>query len=218
MELWGLDCPNPACVHDTMRGYRLFFRVKPIGAPPGVEPAVWQHHLDTLATSADWQRSGGSGQKPAGFISERPPVVFRGDQLPSAYAQIEALGGRRILGAQIVEKHHSLPPGFDARLLCLLPTPLPRIALYFRWRPDLGERLLPDRVFQCLFPPNATAADRRTAPERQLTEEEFTTVVRRPTETGPIAPQSLIKCQHCHQPIPLKAFTMHTLREVEKGD
>ena len=101
-----------------------------------------------------------------------------------------------------------------------MEVPLPRIALYFRWQPEAGETLTPEKVFQCLFMPGSTMAERRYAAERRLSPDEFCTIVRRqdPSFARNARFGSTIKCHHCHQPLPLSAFTTMTLRPVEKGE
>lgn len=200
-ELYGLDCTAPACVHDTAQGYRLHFKVRPLERPEFI-------------AAADWPQVKGH------FIQERPSVVFRAFQLDSAYAQIDLLGGKPTVGAQVIERHHSLPFGYDARLLFLQAIPLPRIAIYFRAEVKAGEQITPDKAFQCLFMPGASAAERRCAPERKLTEDEFSYVTRGPDPqfAGFRSLDSILRCQHCQTPMPISAFTTLTLREVEKGE
>ena len=119
-----------------------------------------------------------------------------------------------------MRRHATLPEGFDARLLVMQETPLPRIALYFRWQPMAGDMLTPEKVFQCVFLPDASMAERTRAPERRLTEEEFLYVrrMRVDGEIPTVTRESLIACQHCHRPLPLRAFNTLTLRECFKGE
>ena len=204
--LFGLDCPQPGCVHTTAIGYRLWLRVRPIERPP-----------DT--TNEDWAKMREH------FVMERTPTTYRSHQLDSAYAQMNLLGvDKPALGGYVVERHSSLPPGYDARMLLLQKMALPRTALYFRWQPLTDELLTPEKVFQCIFLPGSTASERRVAPERRMSEDEFNWLVRhqdRPASAPggvTMTRTTIIKCQHCHKPLPLRALNMTALREVEKGE
>lgn len=201
MIIWGLDCPNPACFHDGRHGFRLDF---------------WMTtgHVDPATGQRVWTR-------------ERNPSIFREGELIPAKDQLVALGAPPEFGDYTLEADRTtgLPPGMIARRVRLSRILLPRTAVYFRWRPEMGvEQLTPHNTFQCLFMPGATAQQRRCAPERRVTEEEFTEVI-----AGLPAPNtdparglrtsvSKMRCQHCHQPLPLRQFNALTLREVEKGD
>ena len=204
-ELYGIDCLNPQCVHDRVGAYRLILKVRPLLA--ALEPAA--------RAEMQKRRAEGRGE----FVGERNPTIYRESQLDAAYAQMDLLGGDPRLGAQMVTKHHSLPPGCDARLILLLKVPMPRIAMYFRWCPEVGEMLTPDKVFQCVFAPGSTQAERAAAAERQVTPEEFANITRKfDPNFGLVTRESLIRCQHCHEPLPLRAFNILTLRQVEKGE
>lgn len=203
--LFGLDCPSPACVHATAIGYRLWFRVRPSERP-------------AETTDEEWARMREH------FVMERPPTTYRAHQLDAALAQMDLLGvDRPAVGGHVVERHHSLPPGFDARMLLLQKMAMPRTALYFRWRPENGDLLTPEKVFQCIFLPGSTAAERRMAPERRMSEDEFNWLTRH-QDWLPGAPSismtrtTIIRCQHCHKPLPLRALNTTALREVEKGE
>lgn len=215
-ELWGIDCThqdptkNP-CVHDTVKGYRLHFRVRYDERPSDLE---WQQIRGpgAILTDAEWQKIRGN------FVRERNPVVFRSQQLDSAYGQMECLGGVPKLGSQEIHKHESLPPRAAARMLVLLETPLPKIALYFRGKPEAGDMLNDDNVFQCIFLPGANMAERRNAPERRLTTEELALIRRRVDVDNLFTRDSLLKCQHCHRELPMRTFSTITLRECFRGE
>lgn len=220
MPLFGLDCSS--CKHDNTKGYRLRFgrhrntvcrechregtRLPDTESLTGV-PLVNRRACTPCGTEwrADWQ-------------PERNDFVFKANQLDNALAQMNMLGVENPgLGYHIVLKHPSIPVGFDARRLLLTEEPLPKISVYFRWEPMAGELLTPNNMFQKIFPPDASAAERRTAPERILSEEECRSLIDR--RGGTVHTEfSLLKCQHCMQPIPLRTLTTLTLREVDCGD
>ena len=225
--LYGLDCTYPDCVHDTVRGYRMFFRLRVAARTPLFDEALFgANHVRAPESDkqALFERLRGS------FVNERPAVVFRPEQRAAMLEQVDLLGGdaeaarKGLTGqrasAQLVRRHATLPEGFDARLLVMQETPLPRIALYFRWQPMAGDMLTPEKVFQCVFLPDASMAERTRAPERRLTEEEFLYVrrMRVDGEIPTVTRESLISCQHCHRPLPLRAFNTLTLRECFKGE
>lgn len=153
-------------------------------------------------------------------------MVFRAKQLDSALGQMEVLGvSNPKLGAHVVFNHHSLPPGFDQRLLMLTEEALRKFALYLRWRPERGEILRPDMCLQGMFGPGATAEQRRTAQVRPFLPDEFTELLQgfRPTKSGGRTviesfSRSKIKCQHCQHALPLRAFNTQSLHEANWGD
>lgn len=226
--LFGLDCAHPDCVHDTARGYRLVLRVR-----RNVE--CW--HCFRQGTPMPLERWVALGQREMTFPGdvfecphcsqvwrncwqmERPDLVFGKNNLVFALGQMADLGVKEpMVGVSIVEKHPSLPVGFDARLLHLREEPLPRTCLYFDWRPAAGEQLTPEKVFQCLFTPYMTAAERATAPRMSLPPDLFTQLMQVPREGEGFIGVSLICCQHCARPLPLRTFNTLTLRECAQGD
>jgi hypothetical protein len=174
----------------------------------------------------DWYRCAQCGsQWQAVFVSERNDLVFRTDELISAQSQMRLLGADsevRPNTVRLIEDHYSVPPGYDARMILLREEPLPRTALYFRWDPRGGQKLSPDLVFQCKFGPEATAAERKAAPEAKLSPEQFEYLTRKnfheQAVDGHVISFTGISCQHCLTPIPLRALNTLTLRRVEKGD
>ncbi len=202
-SLWGLDCSSPTCVHDTAVAYRLWLRVRPV-----------DRSCFETTTDAEWARL-----YKRFSLSEGSPRIYRLGQLESAYAQMVVLGGRAEIGSQVVERHESLPPGCDARLIALLAVKPPRTALYFRCKVGAGDMITPEEAFQCIFHPGSTMAERRNAAERQLTAEELSYVTRRPDPVAMgMTRDLLIRCQHCRRPLPLSALNTLSLREVEKGE
>ena len=222
--MFGVDCLNPECNHDALKGYRLrmqIYRTRQCltcgntgeHMMPQQDPATQEYQYDWYECkkcAKRWRRK---------WTTERNDLMFKPEGLDSAYAQMNRLGvDTPKVGAYLVEKDHpSLPYGFDQRLVLLTEEALPRIALYFRWRPDAGEILTPDKVFQCAFRAGSTMGERRTACEIRLSPEQFQQLVRR-NENGHILSLSTIQCQHCAQPIPIRGFNTLTLRECEKGE
>lgn len=225
MALWGIDCLNPLCKHDTLRGYRLRLTVlrgrlcmicgreaeqlPPVempGGPPDTKV------MRCKGCDLRWRND---------YVRERNDMVFRETEIDAALSQMAVLGAKDATPEQgiawLVENHRSLPPGFQARMLVLLEEPLPRIAMYFRWHPESGEMLTPDKVFQCEFPPGARARDRRTAPARTLSGEQFNTIFRH-EDQGYVTSMSMLTCQHCKEPLPLRTFSTLTLRACDLGD
>lgn len=236
-ELYAVDCVSRNCFHDSIRGYRLNFRVrrgrsclvcKRAGQTlPDVKDPFGRVHTNRLqcTTCEDsqhrplrWRRD---------WQQERRDMMFRNGELIVAQSQMSLLGCKRDIHPNtrhMIEEHDSLPFGFDARLLTLTEEPMPRCAVYFRWRPDAGQMLTPDLVFQCNFSEDASAEQRRTAPERRLSVEQFMEITQYCVKaTGDLESEMVetytsILCQHCNRPLPAKAFSTQSLRAVEKGD
>ena len=205
-DLWGLDCCHPGCIHPGVGGHRLDFFVRRL-RPPAFTDEQWERRRT-------WER-------------ERSPVTFRTTEFKSALDQLAALGVPEPQTGEFVLDHTqtpALPPGYDKRRVRLSSILLPRTALYFRWEPSTGQVLTPDLIFQCNFKPDATPHERATAYEIPISPEAYTTVIRR-NETWSelpgvrqLATSTLLKCQHCHRALPLKALSTTSLRRVEKGD
>lgn len=220
MALYGLDCQT--CKHDTVKGYRLRFgrhrnticrycfregeRV-PDGMSLTGAPLTDRYRC--LPCRAEWA---------AMWQPERNDFVFKASQLDNALAQMNMLGVENPgLGYHLVLKHPTIQVGFDQRRLLLTEEPLPRIAVYFRWEPLVGEVLTPANMFQMIFTAGSSAAERRCAPQRMLSDEECRSLLDR--RGGVVSTEfSLLKCQHCMAPIPLRALSTITLREVCVGD
>jgi hypothetical protein len=238
--VFGLDCCYDDCRHDSVRGYRLRLKVRPArqcrickrdGQPIPSLDAVDLAELLTmsdidLGTPAgrdavlDWYRCSWHCVEPwrHRFQSERNDLLFRAIQLVSAKEQMVSLGvSDPDLGSFVVEGHASLPPFTDARLLILTEEPLPKTAVYFRWQPMANEVLTPDKVYQCNFAPDMPAHERVQAMARQLSDAEFVELTQA-NDAGMLRAWSAIRCQHCHRPLPLRAFNTSTLRECEYGD
>lgn len=226
-QLFGLDCSNPQCVHDSGRGYRLSLRVRRAtecwhcfghGTPVSPERWVALGERETTYPGDAYECSRCSQVWRHTWQLERGDLMFRAIDLPFAFGQMEKLGiVDPKLGVFVVENHPSLPIGFDARMAILREEPLPRTCLYFEWRPDAGEQLTPDKVFQCIFRPDMTAAERATAPRIGLDPTLFKQLMRVPKAEGFVG-ESLIQCQHCGQRLPLRTFNTLTLRECAQGD
>lgn len=223
MDLFGLTCLNPDCKHDALRGYRLrmqIFRTRQCmqcsnagtHMMPVQNTATLEYEYDWYECKlckVRWRRK---------WNTERRDFIFKPEGLDSAYAQMNRLGwDSPKCGAHLVENHDSLPFGFDKRLILFTEEALPRMALYFRWRPEAGEVLTPDKAFTCAFREGSTMAERKTAYEIRLSPEQFNQLLRK-DDGGHIVSLSTIQCQHCMQPIPLRAFNTSTLRDCEKGE
>lgn len=236
-ELFGLDCILPNCFHDTARGYRLRFRVRRnkrcivcngegSSLPDVKDPTgkVYRNRLccprcvDARKRPLAWRND---------FQMERRDMMFRVTELIVAQSQMKMLGCQRELEPNtqhLIEDHHTLPKGYDARLMTLTEEPMPRCAVYFRWNPEAGEKLTPDLVFQGRFPPNATAVERKQAPEVELSVNQFLELTQYCTHsTGDLNTELVdsytsLLCQHCARPLPARTFSSQSLRQVEYGD
>jgi len=159
-------------------------------------------------------------------IPERTPLHFKLFERESAVAQMHACGVKDgNLGRYSVHDQSLLPMGFDQRVVVFSEVALPRIAIYFRWWPESGQVLTPDAVFQCKFDLAMSAEGRRQAPEVTFTPEQLRTLrlVNESNTPGTmgdavITAYSIVECQHCHKPLPIKSFSTLTLRACEKGD
>ena len=225
--LFGLDCPNPECRHKTALSYRLRMLVRRgvtclicwhAGAkhPPVFNGGTNEYEHDWVRCercSRNWQTK---------WENERNDLVFKPAFKESAFAQMALLGVEEPnIGQHLVEKHRTLPPGHDGRLVILTEEALPKTAVYFRWRPDLGEMLSPDKIFQCVFGVDATPAERRYAPEIRLTEDQCRALIRHNSAkeaTFAVETFTTIRCQHCYKPLPAAALSTASLRETEKGE
>lgn len=185
--LFGLDCSNENCFHDTLRGYRLRFQIRRDGKcsicrkegielPDLVAPdkRVVTHRMQ--CSSCESPRPAGQPPRPLtwqkSFTRERKDMMFQRTELLVAQSQMRLLGCKQEVGpntAHLIEDHHTLPRCYDARMIILTEEPMPRVGLYFRCQVQAGQVLTPDLVFQCDFSEGSTAAERRTAPERMLT-------------------------------------------------
>lgn len=214
MPLFALDCSYSDCIHPQAQAYRMRRWVKKTADRMHVEQEARRTEgnvevvlgIDQLATAAAYA-----------LVPEDRDRIYRAEQLESAFAECEALGGRPKLGTWYVTDATVLPMGTVGRLIELVAVPMPKAAVYFRFNPAGGEQLSPDKMFQILVMPGMTAAERRMAPERTMSPEEFGIVFRGRTPMG-ITRISNIKCQHCHRSLPISAFTTQGLREVDKGD
>lgn len=226
-ELLGIDCINPKCIHDTIKGYRLHIDVRRSPA------CQWCGHTGEKLPAQesllgqmedDWYRCALCRHSwRTCWTAERTDLFFRQFQKDSAYAQMNRLGVQEPgTGMFVVEGHPTLPIGTDARRLWFREESMPRTSLYFRYRPLAGEKLTPNNVFQCVWSPNATPDERRACRQvRFLTPEEFLEITytnESAVALGITGMWSSLRCQHCYQPIPLRALSTLTLREVELGD
>lgn len=201
-ELYGLECIHPDCVHDSVKSYRLRSWVRMTVRPPDMPAAEWVEVQGTL-------------------VAEDLDRVFRAEELESALADMRDRG---VVDPKVGTAHWvndtmaPLPPGADARIVVLQPERRRRMAIYFRWSPEAGDTLTADKVFQIIVAPGSTAAERRSAPERRMPEEEFRHVFRRGAAGGLITRITDIRCQHCHRVLPLRAFNTLGTRNCDKGD
>jgi len=237
MPLLGLDCANLGCFHKSVQGYRLKFELyrtgvcaacglegKRVDTPDGEQMTCPKHA--TWWTPDQWQ-------------AERSDMIFRTHEFLSMLAQLSACG---VPGDRIEDLEKAIPegkvgnavitvedpevtyggrsPAFPLRRIFLNRQQLPRTALYFRWNPEANEVLTPDKVFQCYFPAGATPSERHSAAEIPLSGEMFSVISRRGSAEGDeyYDQVSSLKCQHCQEPLPLKAFNTKALRVVDKGD
>lgn len=226
-ELWGLDCTYADCRHDSVKGYRLSLAVHRSRTclvcgqereilPPQPQPEPFDKNppdekvVRCVPCGLVWRTD---------YERERNDMVFRRHELDFALSQMVQLGvpNPEVNAGFIAENHKSLPPGYDARFMFLREEALPKICMYFRWRPGSGEMLTPDRVFQCEFPPEAGAKERWSAKAVTLDEDQFHHIFRR-ADRGYIESMSMLSCQHCHRPLPLRAFSTLTLRPCAIGD
>lgn len=227
MAIWGIDCLNPACVHESVRGYRLRILVRR-------SKLCWSCQSEGRhVTQDDWRKMGKPGhqyrtnwlmcpkdahQWQHKLQPERNDMILRAHQRDFGLNQMAALGVKDPdLGNYAVQRHPSLPVGYDLRLLMFSQEALPRIAIYFRWRPDSGEVLTPEKIFQMAFQPGMTAAERKQAPMITLTPEQCDRIIQR-NDGGLIEKTVPIRCQHCHEFLPARTLSTLTLREVELGD
>ena len=236
-DLWGIDCVGKNCFHDTSKGYRLRFKIRrdimcPLCRKEGLKLAEvrdpWGHvHKGRRACATCKDGRGNQVQWRNDWVTERRDLMFRTGELLVAQSQMKLLGCTKELEpnkAHLIEQHDSLPMGFDARMLILTEEPMPRCAVYFRWNPEAGQMLTPDCVFQCKFPPNATAAERRGAPEVKLSVDQFREITQLclnstgDLQTEVVETYTSLKCQHCGQPISARAFSTQSLREVSPGE
>jgi hypothetical protein len=247
--LYGIDCTNKRCIHDSVKGYRLRLSIRrstrcTLCGRDGnhLSPDDWQRMgRRPQAYKPDWHIcQSDATQWRARFERERNDLIFQPNQLDAALAQMRALGvGEPAVGNWIVRENDTppppLPPGYDARLAMLSNEPLPRIAVYFFWKPESGELLTPEKIFQMAFHPDMTAAERKAAPMRRLTEQQCRELVQynpsgkaqRPVDDSGnvdsgwarnVQVLSTIHCQHCQEALPLRTFSTLTLREVALGD
>lgn len=230
--LWGLDCTNENCVHDTVRAYRLQFFIRRnklcvqcqregVTFFPDLNPAAslkedGKGWLQCVPCRRQWRTT---------FSKERPDLTFRLHQYESAQAQIANMGVDGAITARskpyIIEDPRWLPFGHDARMLMFNEEPMRRSALYFRERPTAGDAIEWESVLQCRFAPGSTASQRRVAAEHLLPKETLSIILQRGIGgSGGVGIESstLIRCHHCREPLPLKALSTLTLREIEKGD
>lgn len=156
-------------------------------------------------------------------------MLFPAYQRESAIAQMRALGVPRpgvgyqwINAADLAARGVGIDAIYDGRLVRCFQENLRRIALYFRWRPELGEILTPDRIFQGVFRSGASADERRCAPYVTIPEDRARTIISVAAQVGNVIDRtegwSQIFCQHCWQRLPLKAFSTQQLRECEFGE
>lgn len=223
-DLWGLDCLSPTCRHDTTEAYRLrrqlhrgticlfcgnggkrVSKINLITGKPDIEWYVCER------CTYEWR---------AGWDTERNDQIFRTFQKEAALDMMGRLGvdTPEVGKPKVVEKHPSLPPGYDARLIWLTLEKMPKSALYFRRRMG-AEPLDPtfDCVFQCDFAPGSTMSERRAAPQRALEPDQFKYLISR-NDGGMIHTYAPIRCQHCGAEMPLKGFSTLGLREVDLGE
>lgn len=231
-DLYGVDCSYTDCRHDSVTSYRLRLMVRRnklcmICAREG-QPQPERVNAKGMV-QADWYRCPVCcvGNRPVewriGWENEMPDRIFRPNQLESALSQMVTLGAKDDVQpdtGRVVTDHPTLPPGYEARLMILRKEPMPKTAIYFRWNPERGEMLTPDKVFQFNFTPDMPAEERCTkAMARNLTEEECRVIVQACGTDGRMRESfSVIRCQHCHRPLPLSAFSRQGLREVLRGD
>lgn len=240
--LYGLECENKACVHDSVISYRLRLQLLPDrectvchrGREVPIDQAALRLGLDPVTLDdgqteqcknwyecpalpphvEPWRRQ---------LQQERNDMVFKAHQLQSAYAQMSLLGcDDPKVGVSTVERHPSIPPGFDTRILILKEEPLGRIAVYMRWKPETGEKLTNEMCFQGMFGPGMSADERKNALARKLLPDEFDTIYRgvhrdAPQGFEPITTMTL-RCQHCMLPIQLRNINMLSLRSCDWGD
>lgn len=253
--IFGLDCSNENCFHDMLRGYRLRFQIRrdskcsvcqKEGVPLPDLVAPDKRKVTNRMGCQSCETPSPAGQRPRpmtwqkSFTRERKDMMFQRTELLVAQSQMRMLGCKQEVApntAHLIEDHQTLPRGYDARMLILTEEPMPRVGIYFRCQVQAGQVLTPDLVFQCDFAPGATAAERRTAPERTLSfsqmreltqqcvglseektfEDDGTTVAHKEI-VEQMASFTSIRCQHCHRPMPLKSFSTYSLRACEKGD
>lgn len=223
MQLYGLDCDRPNCVHDNIPAYRLRLQLRRSDICLRCSERGRQFaKLNPMAKdNADtrWRRCPKCMMEWSdGLHSERRDMIFRVNQRDSALSYMAVLGHPSPSeGAYAVTGHPSIPPGFTERIFILTAEKMPKSALYFRMKPGVDEELEPDKVFQCVFPPNATAAERRNAPQIELSVAQLKALLKY-NDGKLVQSYADIKCHHCQQHIPLKSFSTLGLREIALGD
>lgn len=229
--IYGLDCPH--CTHDTVTSFRLRMQLcrnnlctwcgsagTPIEMVNLWTDQIERNWYDCPRCHDQWQ---------ATWAKERNDLVFRASQLDSALAQMYALGWDNPEPGKVHavdakdDTRHTIPHGYAARLMELREQAMPRTALYFRWNP-MAERpedriLTPEKIFQCVFHPDDSQAQRRVATEMPVSKEDCELIIQAdPKDRSFRGFDSSIKCHHCGKALPLRALSTTALREVEKGD
>lgn len=222
--LYGLACSNPACIHDSTPAYRMRMQLKRNDLCLNCGERGTQHaefNAFTMRHETGWRVCRRCNQKWAeGFQNERRDLIFRVNQRDSALSYMASLGVKEPKeGNHVIEAPHPMiPVGFSARLIMFHAKKMPRTAIYFPMRPGQNEELTPDKAFQCVFAPGSTAAERRTAPQFPVPEEQLKASLNVADASGLVQSYSDIKCQHCMQRIPLRDYNLTSLMEVELGD
>lgn len=227
-DLYGLDCLSPGCVHRTVTGYRVRKKIlrNAICMRCGNGGVLLPPKTDPISneTQADWhvcRRCNSDSWRAGVLIPEEVDRFFRGHQRDSAFAHMNLLG----VGHPDVNKifivepgsNETVPPWATYRWMLCTTEALPRTALYFRWRPDKGEMLTPDKIFQCVFRPGDSAAERRNAAEIRFPEEQLKVLFRN-SDRGHITSMTALRCQHCGTQLPARALNLAGIRDVEKGE
>lgn len=247
MLYMGLECQNRKCVHDSTRSYRLRVSARLTDACPRCcrggdkqPPRQSRNPLTPreLETESDWYRCkscviwDGKEMVPVEWqrklYTEYKDFVFPKtvDALVQAQSQASLLGvddpqpgNTYTVMQQGTTRQFPLQPFCDARLVWFQEEPMRRIAVYFRTgEPEPGEEIGVREPFQKVFPLNATAAERRGAPEMQVPKEMFDQLTQVCDPLGMTKGYSSIRCQHCHQPLPTSSLATTFLRTCELGD
>src|ERR1035437_7697388 len=146
MALYGLDCTYPDCNHDSVKGYRLRFAIyrsedcmqcshggTKMSPQQTLKGDVEDDWYECPRCDCEWRSA---------WKVERNDYVFYPKQLAAAYSQMSILGAAEPgLGVHYIEGHKTVPKGFTKRRLMLTQEALPKLAMYFRWRPESGEML-----------------------------------------------------------------------------
>lgn len=200
-------------------GINMSLGVSDIGQE--MQDGVWSGWFVCLRCFSTWKSE---------MMRERNDMIFKLDHFRFAVGQYEALGAKwegpkddpytaqEQLATITPQESRSIPPWYDYRVVIFNKGKMPRVALYFDWRPTLGEILTSEKVFQLDFTPGADAATRRSAGKRSLTKSQFEEVIGYVHSDQFVERVTTILCQHCGRNLPLKVFNTRTLRECELGD